>query len=408
MNTSFAPTAGVVPSPAHQEPATVDIPATVAIPQYGIRRILAVWAAAALPMGALAWLVAPALKDSFAGTGSVQMAKALIVCLTAGLIWQFVLVVALLRREQGTLRWSTTRDALWLRSPQSPRSGRVGGRIWLILVPLILAATFIDGVPFVNGPSNRDFGTFHRLTRRPRIPQRRLGLVRTDPGLAPVQHRAGRGAALPRIPAPAHEPCLRPRRLARQRRAVRPIPPARAVGDAVRAARHVHLRLPDQALPKRMDRHRRPQRLKRVLGDRHPHARRVTSGHNEMRLGRLPTRPNLIWRPQARRRPPRRTAHCATGSVGSARSAVAADRPPVGMRVDSNVRPCGGVHPHVGQGRGDRAAMARVTSRRPAAITKPIFRTDRNTLIASSAATTVSRRLRSRESTRSTTRSIPF
>ena len=84
MNTSFAPTAGVVPAPADQAPAKV------VIPQYGIRRILAVWAAAALPMGALAWLVAPALKDSFAGTGSVQMVKALFVCLTAGLIWQFV------------------------------------------------------------------------------------------------------------------------------------------------------------------------------------------------------------------------------------------------------------------------------------------------------------------------------
>jgi membrane protease YdiL (CAAX protease family) len=154
MNTSFTATAGVVPAPADQAPAKV------AIPQYGIRRILAVWAAAALPMGALAWLVAPALKDSFAGTGSVQMVKALIVCLTAGMIWQFVLVAALLRREQGTLRWTTTREALWLRSPQSPRSGRVGGRIWLILVPLILVAAVFDGVPFVNGPSNRDFGTF--------------------------------------------------------------------------------------------------------------------------------------------------------------------------------------------------------------------------------------------------------
>jgi membrane protease YdiL (CAAX protease family) len=154
MSTSFAPTARVVTSPARQAPASV------VIPQYGVGRILAVWAAAALPMGALAWLVAPALKASFAGTGSVQMAKALIVCFAAGLIWQFVLVVALLRREQGTLRWSTTREALWLRSPRSPRSGRVGGRIWLVLVPLIVAATFIDGVPFVNGPSNRDFGTF--------------------------------------------------------------------------------------------------------------------------------------------------------------------------------------------------------------------------------------------------------
>ncbi|MGZ4416053.1 MAG: CPBP family intramembrane glutamic endopeptidase [Gaiellaceae bacterium] len=154
MNTSFTATAGVVPAPADQAPAKV------AIPQYGIRRILGVWASAALPMGALAWLVAPALKDSFAGTGSVQMVKALIVCFTAGMIWQFVLVAALLRREQGTLRWTTTREALWLRSPQSPRSGRVGGRIWLILVPLILAAAIFDGVPFVTGPSNRDFSTF--------------------------------------------------------------------------------------------------------------------------------------------------------------------------------------------------------------------------------------------------------
>ena len=84
MNTSFTATAGVVPAPADQAPAKVEIP------QYGIRRILVVWAAAALPMAALAWLVAPALEDRFAGTGSVPMVKALIVCLTVGMIWQFV------------------------------------------------------------------------------------------------------------------------------------------------------------------------------------------------------------------------------------------------------------------------------------------------------------------------------
>jgi uncharacterized protein len=154
MNPSLTATPGVVLAPVDQARANV------AIPQYAVRRILAVWAAAALPMAALSWLVAPTLKDSFAGTGSVQLVKALIVCLTAGMIWQFVLVAALLRREQGTLRWTTTREALRLRSPQSPRSGRVGGRIWLILVPLILVAAVVDGVPFVDGPSNRDFGTF--------------------------------------------------------------------------------------------------------------------------------------------------------------------------------------------------------------------------------------------------------
>ena len=66
-------------------------------------------------MAALAWLVAPALEDSFGGEENVPLVKALLICLTAGLIWQFVLVVILVRREQGTLRWPVVREALWLR-----------------------------------------------------------------------------------------------------------------------------------------------------------------------------------------------------------------------------------------------------------------------------------------------------
>ena len=91
-------------------PATARADAAVSsveVPQLRIRGILAVWAAAALPMAALAWLVAPALEDRFAGDGIVPMFKALIVCLTVGLVWQFVLVVILVGREQRTLRWST-------------------------------------------------------------------------------------------------------------------------------------------------------------------------------------------------------------------------------------------------------------------------------------------------------------
>jgi uncharacterized protein len=133
---------------------------SVEIPQYRIRAIVAVWAAAALPMGALAWLVAPALADRFAGEGVVPMAKALIVALTLGLVWQFVLVAVLVRREQGTLRWSVTRDALWLRSPRSPRSGRIGGRVWLILIPLIVGfGAAHELVPVIAAPENRDFAT---------------------------------------------------------------------------------------------------------------------------------------------------------------------------------------------------------------------------------------------------------
>ena len=130
---------------------------SVEIQQLGIRRIVAVWAAAALPMAVLAWLVAPVLADRFAGEGIVPMMKALIVCLTAGLVWQFVLVAILVGREQGTLRWRTVREALWLRSPKSPRSGRVGGRIWLIVIPLILVFTAAQELSPLAAPGNREF-----------------------------------------------------------------------------------------------------------------------------------------------------------------------------------------------------------------------------------------------------------
>ena len=130
------------------------------VKQYSLGKIVAVWAAAALPMGVLAWIVAPALEDSFSGPGNVPMAKALLLLLTVGLIWQFVLVFGLVWLEQRSLRWSTVRDALWLRSPRSPRSGRVGGRLWLILIPLIVLFALEEMLPTIGVPANRDLTTF--------------------------------------------------------------------------------------------------------------------------------------------------------------------------------------------------------------------------------------------------------
>jgi hypothetical protein len=99
----------------------------VDLPQYSARRVLATWAAAALPMGVLAWVVAPVLAHVFEGPSAWP--RAIVLSLTVGLVWQFVLVVLLVHREQGTLRWSGVKRALWLRTPQSPRTGRRGG--WL-------------------------------------------------------------------------------------------------------------------------------------------------------------------------------------------------------------------------------------------------------------------------------------
>jgi uncharacterized protein len=132
----------------------------VTVPQYRRPKIFAVWAAAALPMAALAWVVAPALAEQLPGEDGVAMAQALSLCLAGGLIWQFVLVAALVGREQGNLRWSTVREALWLRSPRRPRTGRVGGKLWLILIPLIVAFAVAGFVPSPPFPAERDLGAF--------------------------------------------------------------------------------------------------------------------------------------------------------------------------------------------------------------------------------------------------------
>ena len=83
----------------------------VEIPQYSRRGILAIWAAAALPMAALAWVVAPVVAARLPGDGPPPMAK-----------------------------------ALWLRSPRSPRTGLVGGRLWLLLVPLVAGPFLVGGL----------------------------------------------------------------------------------------------------------------------------------------------------------------------------------------------------------------------------------------------------------------------
>jgi uncharacterized protein len=129
------------------------------IPQLSRRAILGVWAAAAVPMGLLSWVVAPRIADGL--TGPNALFRALIAALTAGLVWQFALVLGLVYREQGTLRWSVLREALWLRAPRHPRTGRRGGRAWLILPALIVAeAAGSMIVPSLPHPEARDFGAF--------------------------------------------------------------------------------------------------------------------------------------------------------------------------------------------------------------------------------------------------------
>ncbi len=129
------------------------------IPQYGLAMIVLIWAAAAVPMAALAWIMTPFLADRIGGP--IALTQALIIALTAGLVWQFVLVLALVQREQGTLRWRVVRESLWLRAPRDPGSGRSGGWSWLLLLPLIIAFVAVPAfVPVLPHAADRDMGIF--------------------------------------------------------------------------------------------------------------------------------------------------------------------------------------------------------------------------------------------------------
>lgn len=109
------------------------------IPQYSLGKILLVWAAAALPMAILGWIVAPALA-----LGSDDPVFARLAVLAVGLVWQFALVMLLLYREVRTWRWSILRERLWLNAPRSPRTGEARRRLWWWLVPVTLLTAFFD------------------------------------------------------------------------------------------------------------------------------------------------------------------------------------------------------------------------------------------------------------------------
>lgn len=122
--------------------------------------VLAVWAAAALPMALLSWGVAP--WSAADRTGAAPLVRSLLVCLTVGLVWQFLLVVLLVARERRAPGWPGWRAALWLQAPRDERGGResVGGRRWLVLIPMTVGFAVESALPTLPVPQGRDLGAF--------------------------------------------------------------------------------------------------------------------------------------------------------------------------------------------------------------------------------------------------------
>lgn len=110
-------------------------PASTGLPvQYSLAKILGIWAAATLPMGLGYWVVTPAFAD-----GPYDTVVLATVTLAAGLIWQFVLALLILRREEGSIGRAAMVRRLWLQVPRDPVNGRPRKRLLWLLAPLGIA-----------------------------------------------------------------------------------------------------------------------------------------------------------------------------------------------------------------------------------------------------------------------------
>ena len=113
--------------------------------QYSLAKILGIWAVVALPMGLLAWVIAPAVIPRLPLHSGITYWLLIIV----GMFWQFVVALVVLRRELGTLRWGDLRKRLWLNLPRDPRTGRARVRLFWWVVPCLMFS-FTIGIVFAS------------------------------------------------------------------------------------------------------------------------------------------------------------------------------------------------------------------------------------------------------------------
>ena len=111
--------------------------------QYSLAKILGIWALATVPMGVLGWIVFPLLASD-SGSDPLGFGVTRLVLLTLGLVWLFVLSMIIVRREEGDLRWATVKRRLRLNVPRDPTTGEPRARLWLWVLPFLVAVAVVE------------------------------------------------------------------------------------------------------------------------------------------------------------------------------------------------------------------------------------------------------------------------
>lgn len=101
--------------------------------QYSFKKIIAIWLCSALPMAVLALVVTPFIIPR------VNLHPGIVywIAMIAGMIWQFLLSLILLKKEGYTLRWPEIKSRLRFTMPENPKTGKKQARIFLWVLPFI-------------------------------------------------------------------------------------------------------------------------------------------------------------------------------------------------------------------------------------------------------------------------------
>lgn len=103
------------------------------IVQYSLKQIILIWLLAAVPMGVLGWIVAPFLST----ITNVNPAVMRVLMLSLGLLWEFILVIILMKRETGDLKLQSLKRRLWLKHPTNPITKKIDKRMYWFTLPLL-------------------------------------------------------------------------------------------------------------------------------------------------------------------------------------------------------------------------------------------------------------------------------
>jgi membrane protease YdiL (CAAX protease family) len=109
--------------------------------QYTLWQFLGIWLAGGASMWLLGWVVYPAMS---AGLSPVDAGLLRLKLVKIGLIWEFMLAMTILYREEGNIRLSTIRRRFWLNHPVSATTGETKKSLWWWIIPLILLIAFLE------------------------------------------------------------------------------------------------------------------------------------------------------------------------------------------------------------------------------------------------------------------------